>query len=1169
LDGGVLMSLRIVIGRANTDKSKFVMDEIKEQLKTNPVGKPIFYIVPEQMTFQQEYSLLNGEVRGSIRAQVVSFSRLAWRVLQETGGSTKQFISTTGMQMMLRKIVSQRVEPFKMFQKAVDKQGFIQELEGIITEFKRHLITPDLLQEQLHYTMGNIPLTNKLSDLHYIYAQLTELLQDKYIDGEDQLLLLIEKIKHTSFLQEAEIYVDGFHRFTPKELGILAELMKVGKTVTITLTTDPSELNKESSELDLFYQTTETFSKLTEIAKENDIVIESPIHLQENGHSKQVHSTIEHLEKYFDKRPTPSMQTEREVPITVAEAVHPRAELEGVIQEVLRLVREKGYRYRDIVLYVREQETYHELIKTMFRDYHIPVFIDEKRTMLNHPFIEFIRSVFDVVESNWRYDDIFRLLKTGFIPSTNDEYPLDMDAIDKLENYVLEYGIRQKRQWMSDERWIYQRFRGFSEARQTDKEKRKEEKINAYRVQVVEALKEFDKKVRGRKTVRERCEIIYQLLEQLDIPTQLEKNREMYEKEGDVEEAVEEEQVWNGFIQLLDEMVEMIGDEKLSIRNFKEILEAGLEALEFSHVPPTMDHIIVGSIDHSRIENKKCAFLLGVNEGFWPMKPSIDGVINEQEREFLKQFGLQLAESNRRILLDDTFYMYLAFTTAPDYLWVSYRLSDNEGKSNTPAPIINRLREFFPALGEPTLLQDPDELQEASRFITSAAKTRAALTSQLARFLRGYHMEQVWWNVLDWYMKNESHHSTTYRVLQSLFYENKPTNLSKATVEKLYPKQLKASVSRMEMLYRCSYQHFVQYSLGLEERRTYSLEAPDIGQLFHEALKTITKWIQNEGKDFASLTKEDSKKYAHQSMNHLAPALQHRILSSSNRYKYIQRKLQDIIAQATYILSEQARASGFSPIGFELGFGLEDGLDAVTIPLPNGYEIILRGRIDRVDQTEVNNNLYLRIIDYKSSSRGLDLVDVYYGLALQMLTYLNVVLSQSEKWLGKQASPAGILYFHVHNPLIADAYNLTDDQVEQQILKEFKMKGLITAEENVAQLMDVNVETGRSDIAPFGFKKDGSFYADSKVANEQTFTVLQQHMHRLIESAGLQILSGEVLLNPYANKDGNACQFCSFKSVCQFDPNLTNNNYRKLAPLQDDKIIETLMEKEPSFLKFR
>lgn len=1160
------MSLRIVSGRANADKSKFVMNEMKEKLQSNPIGKPIFYIVPEQMTFQQEYSLLKGEIRGSIRAQVVSFSRLAWRVLQETGGSTRQFITSTGIQMMLRKIVNQRVEPFKMFQKAVDKQGFIQEIEGIITEFKRHCIPPDLLLEQLNYTKENISLSNKLSDLHYIYAQLTELLQGKYIDGEDQLLLLTEKIAQTSFLEQSEIFVDGFHRFTPKELGILVELLKVAKRVTITLTMDLSEGNKEQSELDLFYQTTETYLNLIEVAKENDIVIEPPVYLQENSDR---HTSFSHLERYFDERPTPPFPLEEMPPIKMAEAIHPRAELEGVIQEILRLVRENNYRYRDIVIYIREQETYHELIKTMFQDYHIPVFIDEKRTMLNHPFIEFIRSAFDVVENNWRYDDVFRLLKTGFITSTNDQYPLNMDAIDTLENYVLEYGIRQKNQWLSDEKWIYQRFRGFSEAKQTDIEKQKEEKINAYRAQVVEALQQFDKMIRGNKTVQNRCAIIYQLLEQLDIPSKLESNREKYEQLGDVEKALEEEQVWNAFMQLLDEMVEMIGEETLSIRHFKEILESGLEALEFSHVPPSMDHIIVGSIDHSRIENKKCAFLLGVNEGYWPMKPAIDGVINEQEREFLKQFGLELAESNRRVLLDDTFYMYLAFTTASDYLWVSYKLSDNEGKSNTPSPMISRLQEFFPMLGEPFLLQDPDELQDASRFITSATKTRAALTSQLARFLRGYQMEKVWWNVLAWYMKNERYDGTTYRVLQSLFYENKPTNLSRTTVEKLYPKQIKASVSRLEMLYRCSYQHFAQYSLGLEERRTYSLEAPDIGQLFHEALKTITSWIQKEGKDFASLTKEDSKKYAYQSMSHLAPALQHRILSSSNRYKYIQRKLQNVIAQATFILSEQARASGFSPIGFELGFGMEDGLEAVTIPLPNGYEIILRGRIDRVDQSEINNRLYLRIIDYKSSARGLDLVDVYYGLALQMLTYLDVVLSQSEQWLGKQASPAGILYFHVHNPLIADAYNLTDDQVEQQILKEFKMKGLVTAEQDVAQLMDMNVGTGRSDIAPFGFKKDGSFYADSKVANEETFSVLQQHMHRLIESAGLQILSGRVEINPYANKSGNACQFCAYKSVCQFDPNLMENNYRKLAPLQEDKIIDTLMDKYMSVLKLK
>src|SRR5690625_93054 len=582
------MSLRIIVGRSGTGKGDFILNEIKEKLRTNPEGRPIFYIVPEQMTFQEEYTLLQDEqIKGSIRAQVVSFSRLAWRILQETGGSTKQFISSTGIQMMLRKIVEQRVDSFQMFQKAVDKQGFIQELESIITEFKRHLITPSMLEEQMTYTEQNISLTNKLADLHYIYAKLTSLLEGKYIDGEDQLQLLIEKINETTLLQDAEIYINGFFRFTPKELEIVKQLLKAGKRVTIALTVAETELEKEQSELDLFFQTTSTYHSLIELAKEESILVEDNVILQaENGRLKD-NAHFYHLETYFDERPVPPLNTKLNNSIQLREAVHPRAELEGAIQEILRLVREENYRYRDIVLYVRETDTYNDLIQTMFQDYEIPVFIDKKRTMLNHPLIEFVRSLFDVIESNWRYDAMFRLLKTGFIEPTDEEYPLTMDAIDELENYCLEYGIRQKRQWIQEEAWVYKRFRGFSEAAQTDREKERETKINAYRNQVVRAIIQFDEKIRKSKTIKERCETIYHLLEQLSIPTQLEKQRTNYDELGEVEKAREEEQVWNAFIQLLDEMVEMIGLEKLDFSTFRKTFEAGLEALEFSHVPPS------------------------------------------------------------------------------------------------------------------------------------------------------------------------------------------------------------------------------------------------------------------------------------------------------------------------------------------------------------------------------------------------------------------------------------------------------------------------------------------------------------------------------------------------------------------------------------------------------
>ncbi len=1152
------MSLRIVAGRASIDKSDFVIKEIQHKLQDNPEGNPIFYIVPEQMTFQQEYTLFGEDkIKGSIRAQVTSFSRLAWRVLQETGGGTKQFISSTGIQMMLRKIIDQRMDTFQMFQKAVDKQGFVQELERTITEFKRHCITPGMLDEQMVYTEQNVPLTNKLADLHYIYDELTTLLQQKYIDGEDQLQLLVEKIDSTPFLQGAEIYLDGFYRFTPKELEIVSELLKTCKKVTITLTFDPLEMDEEISELDLFYQTKETYYRLQQIAEENQIFMEDLITLEAEDGRLRENPHIFHLEHYFDERPTPP-HNKKTNSILLNEAVHPRAELDGVIQQILRLIREENYRYRDMAIFVRETEEYNDLINTMFADYGIPVFVDEKRTMLNHPLIEFVRSLFDVVESNWRYDAVFRLVKTGLLPATDTTYPLTMDAIDELENYVLEYGIRGKKQWLQKEKWIYKRFRGFSQAAQTDRELREETKINRYRQQIIDALQQFDQEIRERTTVQGRAETIYMLFSRLNIPLQLEERRTTFDDDGKIEKAREEEQVWNAFIQLLDEMVEMIGEEEMSFTMFRKTFEAGLDSLQFSHVPPSMDHVIVGTIDHSRISSKKCVFLLGVNEGTWPMKPANDGIINENEREFLKQFGMELAESSRRVLLDDNFYMYLAFTLPTEYLWVSYVLSDNEGKMKTPSPMIGRLQEFFSFLSPPFLLTDPDELQEASRFITTPVKTRGALTSQLSRYLRGYHVEDIWWNVLEWYINHEEKYGTTYHVLQSLFYENKPVSLTKNTVEELYPKQVKTSVSRLEMLNQCSYRHYLQYSLNLEERRTYKLDAPDIGQLFHEALKTITEWVQAEKRNFADLTKDDSVQYAQKSISHLAPVLQHHILSSSNRYKYIQRKLRDIIAQATFILSEQARASGFSPVGIELGFGFESGLEPMNVHLPNGYELILRGRIDRVDQSIQQDNMYLRIIDYKSSSRGLNLVDVYYGLALQMLTYLDVVLSQSEQWLGMQASPGGILYFHVHNAMLSKDDKLSEEQIINEIFKRYKMTGLITSERDVARLMDTTLETGRSDIVPVGFKRDGDFYAGSKVADDETFSLLRQHIHQLIRQAGIKITSGEIELNPFENKEGNACRFCSFKSVCQFDPILKENNYRKLVPMKDEQVLSKM-----------
>ncbi|MCP8615538.1 helicase-exonuclease AddAB subunit AddB [Salirhabdus salicampi] len=1159
------MTLRFVLGRSGTEKGEFCLQEIEQKLKGNPEGKPILYIVPDQMTFQQEYRLLKRGIDGTIRAQVFSFSRLAWRVFQETGGGTKKFITSTGIQMMLRKITEERDGEWKVFQKAMEKQGFMEQLESMITEFKRYRITPEDLMtftnelgQYVHQHEHEKTLQHKLTDLAYIYEQLIAALREHYIDSEDQLDLLARKIEEASFLNGAEVYLDGFYRFTPQELMVIEALIKKVDHVTITLTHDLQHTDS-ADELDLFYQTKQTYQQILEVAEHLQVQQEEPIVLKPEKSRFMDKPYFAHLEKHFDEHPTKVYDSE--APIKLAQAVHPRAEVEGVAQEVLRLVRDEGYRYKDMAILIRNADVYHDVIQAIFTDYEIPVFLDEKRTMLNHPLIELIRSILDVIEGNWRYDAVFRVLKTDFIPKTDYDHPLDQEAVDELENYVLEYGIRTREKWMNEKTWIYRRFRGFDAGGQTSKEKEKEERINRLRRQVVAALGPFDDKLRKEGTVKEKCATIFRWLEQLGVPETLEQWRNQYDESGEIERAREQEQVWDAVIQLFDEMVEMLGEEDMTLSVFRTTLETGFESLNFAHVPPSMDHAIVASVDRSRISNVKCAFLLGVNEGVWPQKPTVDGMISDEERSLLLENGISLADGGNRQLLDDRFYVYLAFTTPSDYLWISYPLSDEEGKAKTPSPLINRIKEMFPKVEETLLLEDEDE-QNPYRFITVPQKARSILTNQLAKHLRGYPIHDVYWDVLKWFIENEPAEGESKRVMMSLFYENKPTLLTADTAKKVYPELVQTSVSRLETYYKCGYQYFAKYTLGLQDRQIYKLDAPDIGSLFHEALKKITEWLLQDGKTFKDLTKKEIYHYAKQAIEQLSPILQHQILFSSNRYQYILRKLEKVVVRAANILAEQAKRSDFSPAGIELGFGQKEQLPPLYLDLPDGYKLELRGRIDRVDKAEIGDDVYLRIIDYKSSAKDLNLLEVYYGLSLQMLAYLDVVLTNAEKWIGKSASPAGVLYFHVHDPLISEPKSFNMSDIEDEMFKKFKMKGLLLEDENIVKKMDMDLATGASDIVPVGLKKDGSFRKGSKTIEQALFNRLNQYVRQLMTSAGTEIVNGKVDLNPFQQDQQTACTFCSFKSLCQFDATLEENEFRILKKREDEDILQELEEKE-------
>jgi ATP-dependent helicase/nuclease subunit B len=1158
------MTLRMVTGRSGSGKTQMCMSEIQDRLLENPEGAPIIYIVPEQMTFSTEYRLAtNPKLGGMIRAQVYSFSRLAWRILQETGGISRYHLSSVGISMLIRKIIEDRKDQLKLFQRAADKNGFIQQVEQMITEFKRYCITPEELIQKTEKSNGNSEnasraLMDKLSDLEIIYRHFEDEVFGKYIDSEDYFRLLSEKVSASTYLKEAEIYIDGFYSFTPQEYLVIKELMRHCQRVTITMTTDRTSFETLPDELDLFRLSSDACCTLNDIAKAEGIQMEPLIYLSQQQKWNQL--SLQHLENHFDTRPAVPYYGQTD--IHIGQAVNRRAEIEGIAREMLQLVRTKNYRYKDIALLIRNGGDYHEIVEPVFADYQIPFFIDQKRTMLNHPLIELIRSTLEVIQSFWRYEPVFRVIKTELIYPLQENSDRMREKMDRLENYVLAYGIKGSK-WTRKDRWTYLRFKGLEmEANvQTDAEKEIEQQLNELKLMVTAPILRLSRRLKKADTGRKLCEAIYLYLEELDIPSKLENWKIEAEKKGNLVKMREHDQVWNACIELLDQYVEILGDEAVPLKSFSAILEAGFESLYFSLIPPALDQVIIGDLEKSRLTDIKAAFIVGVNEGILPAKIADDGILSDDEREMLIGADLIVAPSSRTRLLDENFIAYKALTTPSESLYVSYPLANDEGKALIASSYIKRLKDMYPNVEEDFYGTDAAELTEGEQlnFVTNYKTTLSYLTSQLQLKKRNYPISDLWWDVYNFYINGEWK-GRAEKVFSSLFYTNQAVQLSKETADELYGDTIQASVSRMELYNGCAFSHFAQHGLKLRERQVFRLEAPDIGELFHAALKYISDFVNEQRLSWASLTKKKCEELAREAVNALAPKLQNEILLSSERHHYIKRKLEQIISRASQVLSEHAKVSGFSPVGLELSFGKNGKLPPLTFSLKNGKRMELAGRIDRVDQAKQNDSTYLRVIDYKSSEKDVNLNEVYYGLALQMLTYLDIVITHSDELVEMKASPAGVLYFHVHNPMISTTKLLTIDEIEMEIMKKFKMNGLMVGDQDVLKLMDQSLESGDSQIISAGIKKDGNLTKKSKVASLNEFDDLRNYVRKLYQTTGEAIVDGQVDIAPYKLKDKTPCTFCAYKSVCQFDESI-ENHYRILTPQPKETIFE-LIRKE-------
>lgn len=1167
------MSVRLVIGRAGVGKTEQILTEMHGRMADAPLGSPLVLLVPEQATFQAEQALVARSKQGGLlRAQALSFRRLAYRILQETGGYARVPIEDSGQRLQLFALLEQHKETLTRYRASANKPGFLDKLHELFQEWKRYGLDADTLAQELHKlkssSTSSQELLGKLHELLPLYRDYEQTLAASYIDSEDILNLLAAQAEQSAWLRSAEIWIDGFNGFTPLEYHVLGTLIRVAKSVTMTLKLDrPYYPEERPSELDLFHPTAVTCSKMMALCAEYQVKVEiEQLQTKQPPRFSQAEPLAIIERRYHYRRPW-DQPVALDAHLQIHAAPNRRTEVEHIASQMVALVRDGGYRWRDLAVLMRKPDGYVDLIQQIFDDFQIPYFLDAKKGVMEQPLIEFIRSGLEIVTKGWTYDAVFRCLKTDLLtPVLTDQGRTEArKLVDELENYVLAFGI-QGSTWTNDRPWSYRVLRSIEDddPGANEIELAKLARMNDLRARIVAPFKKLDEQLKQSKQVRSIAQAIYEWLEDVQVPTQLAEWSASLADAGELRKAKEMTRLWAEVIEWFDQLVEVLGDQDVELAELDRLLEAGLEGMKLGTVPPSLDQVVIGSLERTRFGGIKQAFVVGVNDGVFPSKFNEDSLLSELERGMLAEQGMELAPDARRKLLDEQFMIYNALTVASDKLWLSYALQNEEGASMLPSEIVRRLQMLFPALEVKSLAAEPtaqDALDMQLQYMARPSQALSHLILQLRAWRNGQAIHPIWWQT---YQELATHGEWQFglrRLLAHLFYANTAEPLSKETTRLLYGDTLTTSVSKMEMFNACPFQYFSANGLKLRERHIYKLDTPDIGQLFHAALSHIGKTLLQQGRSWGSLSSVECRQFAEQAIELFGPRLQSEILLSSSRYAYIASKFKDVVARTVDVLSEHGRRGMFTPVGLELAFGRGGEMPGLPLTLDQGAKMEIIGRIDRVDQAEHNGELLLRLVDYKSSRQELKMDKLYYGLSLQLLTYLDVAVANAEHWLGRKAQPAGMMYMHVHNPLTTTKNNFADEQLLKNQFKAFQMKGYVLDNIDVAKLMDIQMAPQyKSDIISAELKKDGTWGSRAKVMSPDQMETARQFVRHKIREVGSNIMAGQVAIEPYEMKAQKPCTFCSFKPVCQFEPTAAESNVRHLQTMKDEQTWAQIQE---------
>ncbi len=1118
------MSLKLIYGRSGSGKSEFCFRDIAKNINK----EKIYLIVPNQMALMAEKKLMEITNNVSlINTEVITFNRMAFRVRHEIGGAKKTNLSKSGKAMLLYDILRKQKDSLNFLGKSAENVDIIG---NSITEFKKHRIDINKLKEECNNT-DDMYLKLKLNDMIKMYEEFESSIQNRFLDENDVLDILNTQIVESNQFKNSIIYIDEFVGFTTQEYQIIAKLLQIAKQVNITICTD-NLIQDEEVDKDIFYASKNTGIKLINIAKEYGIEIEDDVKLTQLYRFKN--DELKHLEGNFYNIPYKKYEEEPKN-IKMFLANNQYSEIEHIASQIVKLVRNEKYRYKDISVITKNLNIYSSLIKVIFSNYNIPVFIDEKRELSENIIVKFLISVLEICNKNWSYEAVFNYLKTGFVN-------IDREEIFKLENYCIRWGIKGNKWYRED--WNYL---GKDEYTQEELER-----LNELRRIIVKPIRNLQEKAKKDSTFLNLTKILYEFLQEMKLEETIRLKINKLEEKGFIELANEYETSFKVLIDLFDEIVLVFGEENTNFDKYINTLKIGLKNTGLGKIPATQDEVIVGDVSRSRSHKVKAVFIIGINDGEFPSIYKDEGFFNDKDREYLKGQGFELANGSIENLYEENFNIYKAFTVAEEKLFLSYASSDNEGRTLRPSILITKVKKIYPKL------QETSDIIIQEKEIITKNNTFDNLIEKLNDYQEGKEIEDIWFDILYYYENDALWRGRLLKSLEGINYTNIPEKIRPEFVKKLYGETLHTTISRLERYRSCPFSFYLEYGLKLKEKKSLKLDPIDTGSFMHEVIDTFFEEIANNKISIQEIEKADIEKIVKKIVEEKLNLTSNYIFKSIPKFIMLTNRLCRLVTLSIIYIVQGLKNTDFEVVGNEIEFKNGKEYRTIEIITKDGRKVEITGKIDRIDLAKDETGKYIRIIDYKSSAKDINLNEVLAGLQLQLITYLDAVCQE------KDLIPAGILYFGLVEPKIDKGKrgkDITEEELEQKIREHFRMNGLVLAEMKAVNMMDNKLKDGeKSDIIPVKIKKDGTMDKTSKVVSRKEFEILQKYVKKTLGEISKEILDGNIDIKPYYNvkTKKKPCEYCKYNSICNFKKGFYGNDYNYIDNMEKEFILECM-----------